>query len=128
MSSHAVWRSLPGHAYITDGISLLTCPTSRYFRRGRLDYPTAETTRASRRFVKNMKRLKDIIPHEQNSFFRHFLDLLKKIFVYDPAARITALEALKHPWFKEVPEKDDGTAAAQIREERRAASARSEHG
>ncbi|KAH8909566.1 kinase-like protein [Coniochaeta sp. PMI_546] len=101
---------------------------SKYFRRGRLDYPTAETTRASRRFVKNMKKLADIIPHEQNSFFRNFLDLLKKIFVYDPAARITALEALQHPWFKEVPEKDDGTAAAQIREEKRAASARSEHG
>jgi dual-specificity kinase len=104
----------------------------RYFRRGRLDYPTAETTRASRRFVKNMKRLDDIIPHEQNAFYRNFLDLLRKIFVYDPASRISALDALQHPWFKEIPDKDDGTAAAVLREERRAAApaaaTRAEHG
>lgn len=78
-----------------------------------------------------MKRLDEIIPHEQNSFFRNFLDLLKKIFVYDPAARITAMDALQHPWFRETPEQDDGTAAAQLREKRRAAAAatsRSEHG
>jgi dual-specificity kinase len=29
----------------------------RYFKRQKLDYPTTETTRASRRFVKNMKKL-----------------------------------------------------------------------
>ena len=74
-----------------------------------------------------MKKLVDIIPHETNSFFRNFLDLLRKIFVYDPAARISAMDALQHPWFRELPEKDDGTAAAQIREDRRSA-ARSEHG
>ena len=75
-----------------------------------------------------MKRLVDIIPHEQNSFFRNFLDLLQKIFVYDPARRIQAIDALKHPFFQEVPDKDDGTAAAVIREERLASAARSEHG
>ncbi|KAB5570299.1 kinase-like domain-containing protein [Coniochaeta sp. 2T2.1] len=101
---------------------------SKYFRRGKLDYPTTETTRASRRFVKNMKRLVDIIPYETNSFFRNFLDLLQKIFVYDPARRISAIDALQHPWFKEIPDKDDGTAAAVIREERLASAARSEHG
>lgn len=36
---------------------LVTDLSCRYFKRLRLDYPTAETTRASRRFVKNMKRL-----------------------------------------------------------------------
>lgn len=30
---------------------------NRYFKRLKLDYPTTETTRASRRFVKAMKRL-----------------------------------------------------------------------
>jgi dual-specificity kinase len=43
--------------------------------------------------------------------------LLQKIFVYDPAARITALEALQHPWFKET-HRDDGTEAARIRLEK----------
>jgi dual-specificity kinase len=62
-----------------------------------------------------MKKLVDIIP-EHNSFLRQFLDLLQKIFVYDPAARITAIQALQHPWFKEIPERDDGLHAAEIRE------------
>lgn len=51
---------------------------------------------------------------------KNFLDLLEKIFVYDPAARITAKEALQHPWFKELA-RDDGTEAALIQEKRIAA-------
>jgi len=31
------------------------------------------------------------------------LDLLSRMLYYDPAKRITATEALKHPWFKEKP-------------------------
>jgi dual-specificity kinase len=49
---------------------------------------------------------------------RLFLDLLEKIFVYDPARRITARQALDHPWFKEPAIADDGTEAAKIRLER----------
>ena len=45
------------------------------------------------------------------------LDLLRKIFVYDPKQRITAKQALQHPWFKETLV-DDGTEAIRIREER----------
>lgn len=55
---------------------------------------------------------------------KHFLDLLKKIFIYDPAARITAKEALQHPWFKEVAH-DDGSEAAKIRMKRAAAARQS---
>jgi dual-specificity kinase len=46
------------------------------------------------------------------------LDLLQKIFVYDPARRITARQALEHPWFREPVVADDGTEAAKIRYER----------
>ncbi|KAH8654233.1 kinase-like domain-containing protein [Ilyonectria robusta] len=88
-----------------------------YFKRFRLNYPTPETNRASRRFVRTMKRLDEIIPTKSNTFLKHFLDLLQKIFVYDPARRITAKEALNHPWFQE-PVRDDGTEAARIRLER----------
>jgi dual-specificity kinase len=42
-----------------------------------------------------------------------FLDLLQRIFVYDPKNRISAKEALKHPWFKESLI-DDGTEALRI--------------
>ena len=31
------------------------------------------------------------------------LDLMLKMMTYDPSKRITAEEALKHPWFKEEP-------------------------
>ena len=60
--------------------------------------------------------LQDIIP-DHTQFNRHFLDLLRRIFVYDPSKRITAKEALKHPWFREHFE-DDGTEAEKIRMER----------
>jgi dual-specificity kinase len=61
--------------------------------------------------------MQDIIP-SNSAFSRQFLDLLKKIFVYDPAQRITAKQALQHPWFKEVAHPDDGTEAAKIRIQR----------
>ncbi|KAI0402670.1 kinase-like domain-containing protein [Xylaria palmicola] len=90
---------------------------AKYFKRWKLDYPTSETTRASKRFVRNMKRLGDIIP-ATSPFLRLFLDLLQKIFVYDPAKRITARQALAHPWFRETAIPDDGTEALKIRLER----------
>ncbi|CAD6500766.1 BgTH12-06473 [Blumeria graminis f. sp. triticale] len=89
-------------------------PASKFFKRLKLDYPQPETSRASRRFVKAMKRLEDIIP-ENTRFCKNFLDLLKKIFVYDPAKRITAKEALQHEWFKDAAAPDDGTEASKIR-------------
>ncbi|KAG6012006.1 hypothetical protein E4U43_007990 [Claviceps pusilla] len=65
-----------------------------------------------------MKQLNDIIP-SNNQFFKHFLDLLKKIFVYDPSQRITAKQALNHPWFREIVQPDDGTEAAKLRLDRK---------
>jgi len=50
-----------------------------------------------------------------------FLDLLRRIFVYDPCKRITAKEALAHPWFHEALQ-DDGTEALKIRLRREAAA------
>jgi dual-specificity kinase len=38
--------------------------------------------------------------------------------VYDPAHRITAKQALQHPWFKSKAQADDGTEAAKIRLQR----------
>lgn len=59
----------------------------------------------------------EIIP-ETTKFSKNFLDLLKKIFIYDPEERITAKQALQHPWFKELATADDGTEAAKIRMQR----------
>ncbi|KAK5132367.1 hypothetical protein LTR08_009138 [Meristemomyces frigidus] len=89
---------------------------SRFFKNGHLAYPLPDTPRQSRKFVRGMKRLEEIIP-DVNRFNRLFLDLLRRIFVYDPKKRITAREALKHAWFDELVE-DDGTEAGRIRVER----------
>jgi dual-specificity kinase len=104
-----------------------------YFKNSKLDYPNSETPKASKKYVKAMKKLhvsdtiidvssiysrplqETIPPH--TPFNRQFLDLLKKIFVYDPKKRITAKQALQHPWFKEAL-MDDGTEARKIRMER----------
>lgn len=59
-----------------------------------------------------------IPPHTE--FNRQFLDLLKRIFVYNPSKRVTAHEALKHQWFRE-PLADDGTEAKRIKMEKLAA-------
>lgn len=112
---------------------------SRYFSRLKLNYPQADTNKASRRFVKAMKRLdvcitnprpekpekhadakqKEIIPSNGPSgdFYHLFIDLLRKIFVYDPVKRITAKQALQHPWFKLVCPEDDGTEAVKFRQD-----------
>jgi dual-specificity kinase len=97
---------------------------SRFFKNGHLSYPLPDTPRQSRKFVRGMKKLEEIIPTGTGRagalgprFNELFLDLLRKIFVYDPKKRITAREALKHPWFDELVE-DDGTEAARIRVER----------
>ena len=105
----------------------------RYFTKGlKLDYPVHDTTKASRKYVKAMKTLpvsfsegihstililgQEIIP-PQTTFNKQFIDLLRRIFQYDPKSRITAKQALKHPWFKETMS-DDGTEAAKIRQKR----------
>lgn len=94
-----------------------TNSASQYFNKtNRLDYPNVDTPRASKKYVKNMKQLSQtILP--TSTFNQQFVNLLKKIFVYDPKKRITAVDALRHPWFKEVIQ-DDGTEAARIRQQR----------
>jgi len=49
-----------------------------------------------------------------NPFNKQFVDLLRRIFQYDPKTRITAKQALKNDWFTERIT-DDGTEAAKIR-------------
>lgn len=73
--------------------------SQKYFRpSGKLDYPNKDTSPSSRRFVKAMKSLREIVP-STSTLNAHFLDLLTKIFIYDPNKRITAREALSHPYF-----------------------------
>ena len=50
-------------------------------------------------------------------FNTSFVDLLNRIFVYDPKNRITAKQALEHPWFQQTLQ-DDGTEAKRIQKEK----------
>ncbi|KAK9711916.1 serine threonine protein kinase CMGC group [Basidiobolus ranarum] len=72
--------------------------TQKYFKNGRLDYPNPDTNRTSRKYVKNMKPIESIIPPTTNCN-AYLLDLVKKMLIYDTSQRITAREALRHPYF-----------------------------
>ncbi|KAF9363612.1 Dual specificity protein kinase clk3 [Mortierella sp. NVP85] len=83
----------------------------KYFVQGRLDYPNDETKRNSRKYVKALRPLQDyVIPPdctgESLEFAHAFLDLLKGLLAYDPAVRITAADALRHPYFNYVVNED----------------------
>ena len=49
------------------------------------------------------RSLADVIPNCSN----HALDLLEKIFIFNPNDRITASQALKHPFFEDLHDSDD---------------------
>jgi dual-specificity kinase len=67
---------------------------------GRLDYPNKETSKDSRKFVKQMKTLREMLPPRQSVFCEQFGKLLEEIFVYDTSKRISAQEALAHKFFQ----------------------------
>ncbi|KAG0232155.1 dual specificity protein kinase kns1 [Actinomortierella wolfii] len=78
--------------------------SQKYFVNGRLDYPNDETKRNSRKYVKALKKLRDYVTPagnrvEQLNFAAALVDLLGRLLTYDPAERITAAQALKHPYF-----------------------------
>ncbi|PNS18274.1 hypothetical protein CAC42_7643 [Sphaceloma murrayae] len=101
---------------VTSGRGSNKNSAAAFFKRNTLAYPQEDTPRSSKKFVKAMKKLHEIIP-SHNAFNKQFLDLLRRIFIYDPKKRITAKEALRHPWFREHFE-DDGTEAEKIRAQR----------
>ncbi|KAI7907414.1 kinase-like domain-containing protein [Cokeromyces recurvatus] len=70
----------------------------KFFKDGKLKYPDVDTTKQSKKYVRALKLLKHIINPHTNAQFQ-FLDLLSKMLVYDPTERITAREALRHPFF-----------------------------
>jgi renal tumor antigen len=55
------------------------------------DFPTTEGTGITK-----------LIPHASPDV----QDLIVKLLVYNPDNRITASQALKHPWFKEIKEQE----------------------
>lgn len=70
----------------------------------KLNYPNSATNKNSEKRVRATRTLshtlKGVQPYIEAdaTYWALFLDLLSKIFVYEPSKRITALEALAHPW------------------------------
>ncbi|KAL6215613.1 hypothetical protein ACLB2K_015042 [Fragaria x ananassa] len=78
----------------------------KYFRRGaRLNWPLGAVSRESIRAVKKLDSLKEMVsrhvgPSKSSSALT---DLLYGLLNYDPSERLTAQQALAHPFFKITP-------------------------
>ncbi|CAG8522653.1 7464_t:CDS:2 [Diversispora eburnea] len=64
-----------------------------------LNYPNDETTKQSRKYVRSLRTLEEIIEPEKSPFREQFYDLLQQLLLYDPNERITARDALRHSFF-----------------------------
>ncbi|KAG0735570.1 hypothetical protein G6F57_013657 [Rhizopus arrhizus] len=69
-----------------------------WFINNKLKYPPSSTRQSRRLLVNGLKPLDQIVP-PITTYNMHLNDLLKKILVYEPSARISAREALRHPFF-----------------------------
>ncbi|KAI9191289.1 hypothetical protein LWI28_006466 [Acer negundo] len=73
----------------------------KYFRRGsRLNWPEGAVSRDSIRAVKKLDHLKNMVSVKVQSSRSSFTDLLHSLLKYDPSERLTAREALNHPFFR----------------------------
>ncbi|KAI9362966.1 kinase-like protein [Zopfochytrium polystomum] len=65
---------------------------------GQLQWPNPEASKSSRKYVKSLQPLASLIrPHDQLT--ADFLDLVKRLLTYEPNKRMTASQALAHPFF-----------------------------
>ncbi|KAJ6750043.1 hypothetical protein OIU85_000651 [Salix viminalis] len=72
----------------------------KYFRRGmRLDWPEGATSRESMKAVTKLPRLPNLIMQHVDHSAGELIDLLQGLLRYDPAERLKAREALRHPFF-----------------------------
>ncbi|KAG5618048.1 hypothetical protein H5410_017872 [Solanum commersonii] len=71
----------------------------KYVRRGRLDWPEGATSRDSIKAVLKLARLQNIIMQHVDHSAGDLINLLQGLLRYDPSERLTAREALRHPFF-----------------------------
>lgn len=65
--------------------------------KGNVDFPNRRTSRSSVKYVKKIQPLTDQMnPDEPIS--RAFFSLIHSMLVYDPKERLTARDALSHPY------------------------------
>ncbi|KAH7686564.1 dual-specificity kinase protein [Dioscorea alata] len=74
---------------------------SKYFRRGaRLNWPEGAVSRESIRAVRKLDRLKDLVYRHADHSRASLADLLAGLLKYEPSERLTARDALNHPFFR----------------------------
>ncbi|XP_024933950.1 serine/threonine-protein kinase AFC1 isoform X2 [Ziziphus jujuba] len=71
----------------------------KYVKRGRLDWPEGAASRDSIKAVLKLPRLQNLIMQHVDHSAGDLIDLLQALLRYDPSNRLTAHEALRHPFF-----------------------------
>ncbi|KAK3006064.1 hypothetical protein RJ639_016296 [Escallonia herrerae] len=71
----------------------------KYVRKGRLDWPEGATSRESIKAVLKLPRLQNLIMQHVDHSAGDLIHLLQGLLRYDPSERLTAREALRHPFF-----------------------------
>ncbi|ODO10550.1 hypothetical protein I350_01147 [Cryptococcus amylolentus CBS 6273] len=75
-----------------------------YFKGNKIDFPNSTVSKASRKYVKAMHSLKQVID-PTNRHQQLFLDLCTRLLEHDPDIRIKVQDALRHPYLTEpIPE------------------------
>ncbi|OMO60274.1 hypothetical protein CCACVL1_24272 [Corchorus capsularis] len=71
----------------------------KYVKRGRLDWPEGATSRESIKAVQKLPRLQNLVMQHVDHSAGDLIDLLQGLFRFDPSSRLTARQALRHPFF-----------------------------
>lgn len=78
-------------------VSKASKPASKFFRRGKLNWPEGSSSEESVEHVRKMRTLEQLVaPDDATS---GLLDLLQLMLILDPEDRVTAKEALNNPFF-----------------------------
>ncbi|RLN22349.1 serine/threonine-protein kinase AFC3 [Panicum miliaceum] len=73
----------------------------KYFRRAtRLNWPEGAVSRESIRAVRKLDRLKDLVSRSADHSRAALVDLLYGLLRFEPSERLSAQEALDHPFFR----------------------------
>ncbi|CAI9093050.1 OLC1v1028453C1 [Oldenlandia corymbosa var. corymbosa] len=71
----------------------------KFVRRSRLDWPEGATSRESIKAVMKVPRLQNLVMQHVDHSAGDLIDLLQGLLKFDPSERLTAREALRHPFF-----------------------------
>ncbi|KAF7838242.1 serine/threonine-protein kinase AFC2 isoform X1 [Senna tora] len=71
----------------------------KYVRRSRLDWPEGATSRDSIKAVLKLPRLQNLIMQHVDHSAGDLIHVLQGLLRYDPSERLSAREALRHPFF-----------------------------